>query len=64
MQWPLSVMEDYTRQIKTVCERSDLTDHESFCKIFEYVREIHSKSRMQGVEEAKQVIIRRIMEEL
>ena len=58
--WSLKILEDYTQQIKAAGERTDLSDHDRYNRIFEIVREIHTKSRMLGVEECKHLIVRTI----
>lgn len=58
--WPMSLLEAFTKQIKVASEQPDISDHDRYCRIFEIVREIHIKSRMQGVEECRRLIIRTI----
>ena len=62
--WSNNILENYTVQIRDVSNRTDLSDHERYCEIFELVREIHCNSRMAGVKECKELILRTIRNEI
>lgn len=62
--WSNNILECYTAKIRNIGNRTDLSDQEKYCEIFELVREIHCNSRMAGVQECKDLIIRTIQKEI
>lgn len=62
--WSNNILENYTVQIRDVSHRTDLSDHEKYCNIFELVREIHCNSRLAGVKECKELILKTIVQDI
>jgi hypothetical protein len=62
--WDLAILENYTAKIRDIGYMPDLSAHEKYNKIFEFVREIHCNSRTEGVMECKRLIIRTIEKEI
>ena len=62
--WGLKVLESYTAKIRDTANRADLSDHDKYNKIFELVREIYCNSRMEGIRECKELILRTIEKEI
>jgi hypothetical protein len=62
--WDLHILESYTAKIRDVAQQKDLSPTDRYNAIFCLVREIHCNSRMAGVKECKDLILKTIEKEI